>query len=385
MDTNTNSFHFELTQTTCQARAGVFTTPHGTVKTPTFMPVGTQSTVKNCTWQHVAETNAGIVLSNAYHLFLNPGPERIARFGGLHTWMNWHGPILTDSGGFQVFSLAHLRKITPEGVHFKNPVNGDKHFIGPTESMAMQQAFGADIIMAFDECPPYPCDREAAALSLELTHRWLAQCWAAHQANTHPYGHEQALFPIVQGSTYENLRAQAVEHVTQYPAHGFAIGGVSVGEPRPEINRMVAATAPLLPADKPRYLMGVGTPEDLLMGVKRGIDMFDCVMPTRIARHGTFFTPQGRLNIRRQDFADDINPLVDGCDCWTCHNHHRAYIRHLYRQGEATAATLMSIHNIRFLVKWMEDTRQAIVDGVFDDFYQARLATLGVTDEASDG
>jgi queuine tRNA-ribosyltransferase len=373
-----DTFSFTLQQTAGQARAGEFTTPHGQVPTPAFMPVGTQSVVKACTWQQVDEAGAGIVLSNAYHLLLNPGPDRIARFGGLHKWMNRQGPILTDSGGFQVFSLADLRKITPEGVYFKDPRTGDKHFIGPKESMAMQQAFGADIIMAFDECPPYPCEYDQAKASLELTQRWLAECWEVHQANTHPHGYEQALFPIVQGSTYEDLRTLAAEHVAQYPAHGFAIGGVSVGEPRPEINRMVAYTAPLLPVDRPRYLMGVGTPEDLLMGVKRGVDLFDCVMPTRIGRHGTFFSPTGRKNIRKLEFADDTNPLVDGCDCWTCQTHHRAYIRHLVRQGEATAATLMSIHNIRFLIKWMEDTRQAILDGCFDDFYDERLAALGV-------
>ncbi len=374
-----NEFSFTLLSTQGHARAGQFATPHGTIPTPAFMPVGTQSAVKTLTWGQVADTGASMVLSNAYHLFLSPGPERIKQFGGLHKWMNWNGPILTDSGGFQVFSLAHLRKITPKGVHFRNPVNGDKHFIGPAESMAMQAAFGADVIMAFDECPPYPADEKQVADSLTLTSRWLEQCWDIHSQNKFPHGNEQALFPIVQGGTYEHLRDKAIENVAQYPSHGVAIGGVSVGEDRNEINRIVAHTAPQLPADKPRYLMGVGTPEDLLMGVKRGVDLFDCVMPTRIARHATFFSWEGRKNIKNQQFADDINPLDDACDCWTCEHHHRAYIRHLCRLNEPAGAALMSIHNIRFLVKLMEDIRKAILENRFDDFYEDSLTRLGVT------
>ncbi|MDH4378817.1 MAG: tRNA guanosine(34) transglycosylase Tgt [Vampirovibrionales bacterium] len=370
------SYNLLATQPTAvgTARAGLFHTPHGDVPTPTFMPVGTQSTVKGCTWPQIKATGATMVLSNAYHLYLNPGPALIEKAGGLHGWMNWDQPILTDSGGFQVFSLAHLRKMTADGVTFKNPLNGDTHFIGPKESMAMQQAFGADVIMAFDECAPYPATREQVLASLDRTHRWLDSCV------THHHRKDQALFPIVQGGTYEDLREKSAAAITPYIKYGVAVGGVSVGEDRDNINRIVAHTTPLLPTHIPRYLMGVGTPEDLLMGVARGIDLFDCVMPTRIARHGGFFTRFGRQNIPKQAFTEDFNPLDDACTCWTCQHHSRAYIRHLYRQGENTAGTLMSIHNIHFLVQWMADARAALLAGTFNDFYHQRLIDLGISE-----
>lgn len=370
------SFDVLATETTSYgtARAGTFKTPHGDVPTPVFMPVGTRSVPKSMTWQQVRETGASMVLSNAYHLFLNPGPDLIKKAGGLHGWMNWDGPILTDSGGFQVFSLSNLRKITEEGVHFKNPVNGQKHFIGPKESMAMQNAFGADVIMAFDECPPYPTTHEYAKQSLQKTNRWLTQCFEHHERVD-----EQALFPIVQGSTFDDLRTESVDFVRQFDndVYGYAIGGVSVGESRSEINRVVQYTAPLLPENKPRYLMGVGTPEDLLAGVARGVDLFDCVMPTRLGRHGTFFSRTGRKNIRHSQFTEDFNPLDDACPCFTCKNHTRAYIRHLYRQGEATAGTLLSIHNMTYLVHLMEQARQAIQENRYMAFMTDALRELG--------
>lgn len=370
------SFQTHQTQPTDwgTARAGTLITPHGEVPTPVFMPVGTRSVPKSMTWQQVKETGASMVLSNAYHLFLNPGPELIKKAGGLHGWMNWDGPILTDSGGFQVFSLAHLRKITDEGVHFRNPVNGEKHFIGPRESMAMQNAFGADVMMAFDECPPFPTTEAYAAQSLEKTNRWLGECFEHHARPG-----DQALFPIVQGSVYNSLREKSAAFVRTFDDDvvGYAIGGVSVGESRDEINRVVQLTAPLLPDNKPRYLMGVGTPEDLLAGVARGVDMFDCVMPTRLGRHGTFFGPTGRKNIRNQQFTEDFNPLVDACACFTCQNHTRAYLRHVYRQGESTAGTLLSIHNMFYLVNLMKQARQAILEQRYPDFMEHHLTQLG--------
>jgi queuine tRNA-ribosyltransferase len=363
-------FNYFLEATQNQARAGTFHTPHGIVETPVFMPVGTHSTVKTLTFHQVEELNAKIVLGNAYHLYLRPGHKTIQAAGGLHGWTGWQKPILTDSGGFQVFSLGKIRKITEAGVTFQDPVTGQTHFIGPEESMTIQNALGADIIMAFDECPPYPIDYELAKASMEMTHRWLERCMAAHQRK------DQALFPIVQGSTYEDLRSESVRFVTQFDAAGYAIGGVSVGESKEWVNQVVAYTAPLLPAEKPRYLMGVGTPQDLLDGIQNGIDMFDCVNPTRIARHGTFFRWSGQRNIKNAEFENLLEPLEEGCDCFTCQHHHVAYIRHLVKIKESTGATLLSIHNVRFLVRLAEEARAAIMTGTFESFYKVRKAGL---------
>jgi queuine tRNA-ribosyltransferase len=354
------------------ARAGILSTPHGLVHTPVFMPVGTHSAVRTLTWPQVAETGAEIVLSNSYHLYLRPGHRLVEKAGGLHQWMNWKKPILTDSGGFQVFSLARHRDITEKGVWFKDVVDGKKHFMGPKESMEIQNALGADIIMAFDECPAGTVDYQYAKESLEMTNRWLEQCFEYHARP-----HDQALFPIVQGSTFEDLRAKSVEFVSQMPAHGFAIGGVSVGETKMQMNRVVAFTAPIMPADKPRYLMGVGTPEDLLEGILHGVDMFDCVMPTRVARHGSFFTPTGKKIIRNAVYQEDFTPLVEGCACYTCQNHTKAYLRHIYRMGETTAATLLSIHNIHTLVELAKECRRQIVNGTFENFYGEKMEQLG--------
>ena len=358
-------FNYELTHICSQtgARAGILHTPHGDIKTPVFMPVGTHSAVKMLTNDHVLQTGAQIILSNSYHLFLKPGHKLIEKFGGLHKWMNWQKPMLTDSGGFQVFSLAHMRKITEDGVSFKDPKSGDEYYINPEISMEIQQALGADIAMAFDECAPYPCDYEQAKMAMERTHRWLERCIKAHTRE------DQALFPIVQGAFYEDLRKQSAEFVSKFDTVGYAVGGVSVGEPADIKNKIVEFTTPLLPQNKPRYLMGVGTPEDLLDGMLRGIDMFDCVIPTRNARQGSFFTREGRKIIKNKEFEFDSTPLDETCDCYACKNHTKAYIRHIYRQGEANAAILLSIHNIRFLIRLMEEAREAILNDKFGDFY----------------
>lgn len=330
-------FNYELVHTCKQtgARAGVFTTPHGVIYTPIFMPVGTNSAVKTLVSDQIMDTGAQIMLSNSYHLYLRAGTKRIKQFGGIHSWMNWHKPVLTDSGGFQVFSLANLRKITEDGVEFRDPKDGKKHFISPEVSMEIQQDIGADIMMAFDECAPYPCDYDTAKKAMERTHRWLERCF---KAKTNP---RQALFPIVQGAFYDDLREESAKVISSYDAVGYAIGGLSVGETKDIMNHFVEFTAPLLPSNKPRYLMGVGTPEDLLDGIKRGIDMFDCVLPTRNARHGSFFTWDGKRNIKNKEFEDDASPLVEGCNCYACRNHSKAYIRHLFRCQESTAATLL--------------------------------------------
>ena len=367
-----NYFSYELVHTCKQtgARAGVFNTPHGTILTPIFMPVGTNSAVKTLVSDQIMDTGAQIMLANSYHLYLRAGTKLIKQFGGIHSWMNWHKPVLTDSGGFQVFSLSHLRKITEDGVEFRDPKDGKKHFISPEVSMEIQQDIGADIIMAFDECAPYPCDYDTAKAAMERTHRWLERCF---KAKTNP---RQALFPIVQGAFFDDLRKESARVISEYDAVGYAIGGVSVGEPNKKKNHFVEFTAPLLPENKPRYLMGVGTPEDLLDGIKRGIDMFDCVLPTRNARHGSFFTWEGKKNIKNKQFWDDSKPLVEGCNCYACKNHSRAYIRHLFRCQEATAATLLSIHNIQFLVEFSQKCRQAILEDKFGDFYNEHYDNL---------
>ncbi len=356
-------FSFEvITQSkNSNARAGLFKTPHGFIETPIFMPVGTNSAVKMLTSAQVLDTGAQIILNNSYHMYLKAGTELIKEAGGLHEWQNWHKPILTDSGGFQVFSLASLRKITEDGVHFSDPKNGSKHFISPEVSMQIQMDLGADIIMAFDECAPYPCDYNHAKSAMDRTHRWLDRCFKAHTKEN------QALFPIVQGAFFDDLRAEAAQTVGSFEAVGYAIGGVSVGEPVEVKNRIVELTAPLLPYNKPKYLMGVGTPVDLINGVKFGVDMFDCVLSTRNARHGTFFTYQGNKIIKNKEFEKDFSPLDEKCNCWTCKNHTKAYIRHLYRANESTAATLLSIHNTHFLVNLMKDLRKSIIAGSFEE------------------
>lgn len=362
-------FKFELLKKskTTKARAGIFHTPHGDIKTPVFMPVGTNSAVKMLTNYHLNETNAQIILSNSYHLFLRPGHKVIKEAGGLHKWMDWNKPILTDSGGFQVFSLAHLRKITEDGVNFKDPKTGNSYYINPEISMEIQQDLGPDIAMAFDECSPYPCSYEQAKSAMERTHRWLERCFASHKKDN------QALFPIVQGAFFDDLRKESANVVSSFEAVGYAIGGVSVGEPADIKNYYTNFVTDFLPEDKPRYLMGVGTPEDLLEIFARGIDMCDCVLPTRNARHGSFFTRVGKKIIKNKEFEKDFSPLDEECDCFSCRHHSRAYIRHLFREGEANAAILLSIHNIRYLVKLSEMIHEAILNDTFDDLYNERL------------
>ena len=347
----TNYFDYELVHECKQtgARAGILTTPHGKIMTPIFMPVGTNSSVKTLTGDQIYNTGAQIILANSYHLYLRAGTKLIKQFGGIHGWMNWNKPVLTDSGGFQVFSLSNLRKITEDGVEFRDPKDGAKHFISPEISMEIQQDIGADIIMAFDECSPFPCEYDVAKSAMERTHRWLERCM---KAKTNP---KQALFPIVQGAFFDDLRTESAKVI---------------------MNHFVEFTAPLLPYNKPRYLMGVGTPEDLLDGIKRGIDMFDCVLPTRNARHGSFFTWEGKKNIKNKEFWEDPKPLVEGCNCYACQNHSRAYIRHLWRCGESTAATLLSIHNIQFLVEFSQKCREAILNDSFGDFYNEHYKNI---------
>jgi queuine tRNA-ribosyltransferase len=341
------------------ARLGRLHTPHGTVETPVFMPVGTQATVKTLSPEEVAGLGAEIVLANTYHLYLRPGHDLVAEAGGLHPFMNWPAAILTDSGGFQVFSLSHLRsKITEEGVRFRSHVDGSEHFFSPERATEIQNALGADIIMAFDECTPYPCEPDYARESLERTTRWAARCKAAHRRPE-----EQALFGIVQGSVFADLRRQSAEQIVALDLPGYAIGGLSVGEPKEVMAAMLEVTVPLLPKEKPRYLMGVGSPEDLVEGVWRGIDMFDCVLPTRIARHGTAFVPTGKIILRNQEFARDFGPIQEGCDCYACRHYSRAYVRHLLKADEIFGQRLLSVHNLRFLVRLMEEIRAALAAG----------------------
>lgn len=352
------------------ARAGILHTPHGDIETPIFMPVGTNSAVKTLINRDIEQTGAQIILANSYHLYLRAGTKLIRKFGGIHGWMNWNKPVLTDSGGFQVFSLSQMRKITEDGVKFSDPKDGSKHFISPEKSMEIQEDIGADIMMAFDVCSPFPCSYQEAKKAMEQTHRWLERCF---KAKTNP---KQALFPIVQGAFFDDLRKESASVVSSYDAVGYAIGGLSVGEDKETMNHFVELTAPLLPNNKPRYLMGVGTPEDLLDGIKRGVDMFDCVLPTRNARHGSFFTSNGKRCIKNKQFQEDPTPLDENCNCYACQNHTKAYIRHLFRCQEATASALMSIHNITYLINFAKACRQAILNDEFEEFYNNNYSKL---------
>ncbi len=356
---------YELIKTCKQtgARLGRLHTPHGVIETPIFMPVGTQATVKSMTPEELKEIGSQIILSNTYHLYMRPGHDLIERAGGLHKFMNWDKPILTDSGGFQVFSLGPLRKIKEEGVEFRSHLDGSKHFLSPEKATEIQNALGSDIIMAFDECAPYPADRQYVKNSLERTTRWLERCKAAHK-----YPEKQALFGIVQGGMYKDLREQSAKEITAIDLPGYAIGGLSVGEPKDMMYEVLDYTVPLLPEDKPRYLMGVGSPDDLLEGVLRGIDMFDCVLPTRIARNGTAMTSQGKVVVRNASYAEDFTSLDPECDCYTCKNYTKAYLRHLIKCNEILGARLLTIHNLRFLLKMMENVREAIKEDRLLDY-----------------
>ena len=368
-----NPVTFEITHVCRQsgARTGILHTPHGDVETPMFMPVGTQATVKFVSPEELYDVHAGVVLANTYHLWLRPGEDIVAKAGGVQKFMNYSGPMLTDSGGFQVFSLADVRKIREEGVTFKNTLNGDTLFLSPEKSIQIQNKIGADIIMSFDECIPYPASYEYAKSSMERTLRW-----AERGRNAHSRPDEQALFGIVQGGDYEDLRHYCAEKLTEMDFPGYAIGGTSVGEDKETMVRMVRWSQDRLPLDKPRYLMGVGAVNDLLEAISLNIDMCDCVLPTRLARHGTLLTSEGRINIRKAMYKEDFTPLDPKCDCYCCRNYTRAYLNHLFRTNEGFGMRLMSIHNIRFLIRLMEEARQAIKEDRYNDFKEETLKNM---------
>ena len=365
---------YELIKTCKQtgARLGRVTTPHGSFETPIFMPVGTLATVKTMSPEDLHDMNAKIILSNTYHLWLRPGEEIIREAGGLHKFMNWDGAILTDSGGFQVFSLSDMREIEEEGVHFRNHLSGEKLFLTPEKAMHIQNALGSDIMMAFDECPPYPASYEYMKNSVERTSRWAERCLQAHERKD-----VQGLFGIVQGGEYEDLRKQSAADLTSLDFPGYAVGGLSVGEPKEVMNRVLDFTTPHLPTNKPRYLMGVGSPDSLIDGAIRGIDMFDCVLPTRIARNGTCMTSEGRLVIRNAKYARDFRPIDEHCDCYACKNYSRAYIRHLMKCNETFGFRLTTYHNLYFLLKLMEQVREAIKEDRLGDFREAFFEQYG--------
>ena len=364
-------FSFEVIKTdpATGARAGIFHTPHGDIETPVYMPVGTQATVKGLLPRDVEEAGAQIVLANTYHLYMRPGHETVRRAGGLHKFMNWHRPILTDSGGFQVFSLSKLNDIKDEGVRFRSHIDGSKHLFTPEKVMEIENALGADIAMQFDECSEYGASHDYAARALDRTVRWLERCAKAHGRE------DQALFPIVQGNLYADLRLQSVEAAKPYAKYGIGIGGLSVGEPKPLMYEMLDVLQPALPADVPRYLMGVGSPDCLVEGVVRGIDMFDCVLATRIARNGTALTSKGKVVVRNAEYKEDFTPLDENCGCYCCRHYTKAYLRHLVNAGEILAATLLSMHNIAFLTGLMRGLRAAILDGTLSAFRERFYAT----------
>lgn len=344
------------------ARYGILHTPHGDVEVPMFMPVGTLATVKTLSPEEIQELGAGVILANTYHLHLRPGEDIVEKAGGIHKFMNYNGPILTDSGGFQVFSLMENRKINEEGVIFKNHLNGSRIEFTPEKVIAIQEKIGADIIMSFDECMPYPVEHKYAQASVERTLRWAKRGLEAHIRK------DQALFGIVQGSDFEDLRRLSATELAKMDFPGYSIGGTSIGEPKDVFIKMVEQSVKYLPHDKPRYLMGVGSIDFLLEGIERGVDMFDCVLPTRIARHGALMTSNGRVNIRDAKYKEDFSPLDANCDCYTCRNYTRAYLRHLYVSEEIFGKRLLSIHNVRFLISLMEKAREAIKEDRFGDF-----------------
>lgn len=369
-------FLVEKTDPSSRARVGVFRTPHGEIPTPVFAPVGTQATVKTLTPDELTELGAKLILANTYHLYLRPGSQVIARLGGLHRFMGWSGPILTDSGGFQVFSLESLRRVSDEGVVFRSHIDGSEHFFSPEKSVAVQEELGADVIMALDECPD-PLDYEYNRLALDRTHRWAERCLRAHRRT------DQALFGILQGGIFPDLREHSARFLTRLGFPGYAIGGLSVGEPKEKTWEVLDCTVPLLPADKPRYLMGVGSPEDLIAGVERGIDIFDCALPTRLARNGALFTSRGRINLRKAEFATVDKPVEENCDCYACRHFSLAYLHHLYKAEEILGLRLNTIHNLHFLLDLMRRIREALLA---DQFSQLKASFLSqytpVADEA---
>jgi len=359
-------FEYKIISTQGRARAGVFSTSHGNLETPVFAPVGTQATVKTLTPAQLEELGASLILSNTYHLYLRPGDELVRELGGLHKFMQWSGPMLTDSGGYQVFSLAQTRKIDDEGVTFKSHIDGSTHRFTPEKSIQIQEDLGADIIMTFDECSD-PNEAAYSEIAMERTHRWAERCLAAKTRV------DQALFGIIQGGVNPALRTTSAQFISSLPFHGIAIGGLSVGESKAEMHSTLELVTPLLPENKPRYLMGVGTPEDLINGVARGIDIFDCVLPTRLARHNAAFSPEGRLNLMNATFARDPRPIDESCDCYTCQTFTRAYLRHLVVARELLAGTLLSIHNLHALIQLVKNIRISILNGTFESKVPAWL------------
>jgi len=354
-------FNFRLIAKDHAGRAGEFVTPHGVIKTPIFAPVGTQATVKALTPDQLDALGATLILANTYHLYLRPGADLIAEMGGLHNFMNWSGPILTDSGGYQVFSLSKRREIDAGGVTFQSHIDGSTHRFTPESAIAIQEKLGADIILTFDECSE-PYDRAYNEEALERTHQWAERCLSAKTRK------DQALFGILQGGIFPDLRARSAKFMASLDFPGIAIGGLSVGETKEEMLAMLEVVDPLLPEDKPRYLMGVGSPEDIVEGVTRGVDMFDCVLPTRMARNHAVLTRTGRMNLRNANFSHDLRPIEDDCDCYTCQTFTRAYLRHLIVAQEMLAATLLSIHNLRMLIKLIHDLRETILNGNLESF-----------------
>ncbi|MFN8443711.1 MAG: tRNA guanosine(34) transglycosylase Tgt [Caldilineaceae bacterium] len=367
-------FLFESHGQDGNARLSRFHTPHGPIEMPAFAPVGTQANVKTLEPRDLTEAGAQLILSNTYHLYLRPGHDLVQRMGGLHGFMRWSGPILTDSGGYQVFSLAHQRKLSDDGVMFSSHIDGSRHFFTPEKVMEVEQALGADIAMVLDECPE-PTNYEYNIKSLARTHRWAERCKVAHQRS------DQALFGIVQGGIFPDLRLQSAAFLRQLDFPGYGVGGLAVGETKAEMYATLDVTCPALPIDKPRYLMGVGAPEDIIEAVYRGIDMFDCVLPTRIARNASILTPDGRINLRNAQYAEDPRPLQEGCTCYTCQTFSRAYLRHLYRAGEISALRLGTIHNVHFMLELMCQIRQAIAEKRFAAFRTEFLARYQISNQ----
>ncbi len=372
------AFQLLVNDSATKARYGRLTTAHGQIETPAFMPVGTQGTVKATTPAELEEVGTQIILGNTYHLFLRPGLEVIEHFGGLHRFMDWSRPILTDSGGFQVFSLAKLRRLTEDGVHFNNHLDGSPCFLSPEIAMEIQTALGSDIAMVLDECPPYPCDHDYADTSLERTLRWAARCREWHSRST---GDQRPLlFGIVQGAIYQDLRERSAVRLRKLDFDGYAIGGVSVGEPQTEMLRAIESSEPHLPAEKPRYAMGLGTPPQIVEMVARGVDMFDCVLPTRLARNGTAFAARGTINLKNNPFRLDKGPIEDGCACSTCRDFSRGYIRHLIKAEEILGLRLITIHNLHFYLSLMKHIRVAITEGTFQNFREQFVANYRTRD-----
>ena len=376
-------FNFQLANTDGTARAGELETPHGKALTPFFMPVATQATVKGLTPEEVRGAGAQVVLSNAYHLYLRPGVETVKKLGGLHKFMGWDGPILTASGGFQAFSMGPLRKVSDDGIKFRSHIDGSEHNFTPKLATYNQESLAPDIAMCFDQCIAYGATEKEVHQAMERTHRWAKECYDAHQVSPTGADSGQALFGIVQGGTFESLRDESAHVVSEIPFHGYAVGGLAVGENKEDMYRFTSQVTELLPQDKPRYLMGVGSPEDLVEGVARGIDMFDCALPTRVARNGSLFTPEGRVDITKARYAEQQNPLDETCDCYTCQNYSAAYLRHLFRAKELLGLRLASIHNLRFVLSLIDQIRSAILEDRFGAFHREFMSSYKPADEVA--